>query len=1244
MKLNYTYLSLFCFILLSFTLNTSAQINPDFYVDNGTCKCPDANFGDTGTVTIDGQQKTFTKRSRAQLDAIIANDEQDPEIGLTCTSGITDMSNLFEDKLYFNQPLNNWDVSNVTDMSYMFQNADSFNKPLNDWNISNVTNISSMFRNAYSFNQPLNYWNVSNVTDMGSMFRNADSFNQSLDDWDVSNVTDMSEMFMFHNNFDQPLDNWDVSKVIDVSAMFRGAKDFNQSLNNWNVSSVTNMESMFHNADSFNQPLSNWDVSNVNNMFYMFFKADMFSKALDDWDVSNVTDMSGMFFSTSFNQPLNNWNVSNVTDMGSMFSNASSFNQPLNNWNVSSVTDMSIMFNNTTSFNQDISSWCVEQIPSEPAVFATNSALQASFYPDWGASCPSFTLASNGVTCQCPDANFGESGTLTINGVNKTFTKRTRSQLDALIAANQQDPEIALTCTSGITDMSELFDNKANFNQNIEYWDTSNVTDMFAMFRKASAFNYNISDWDTSNVTTMRAMFRLASAFNSDISDWDTFNVTTMRAMFDKSSSFNSDISAWDTSSVTDMFRMFTSASAFNSDISDWSTSSVTNMRNMFRAASAFNFDISAWDTSSVTNMRGMFRAASAFNFDISSWDTSSVTNMDFMFQDATAFNQDITSWCVEQISNEPPDFATNSELNNNYKPLWGDACSVTTWTTSDVWTDGVPNNNDEAIVDADYNNPSSIESKVLTVNAGKTLTVYDRLSVKNELINNGKIIFKSNASSTGQFDRFTGTYSGIGTVEVERFIPAGDNNLRAFRFLSSAVDSNGTIQDDWQEGANNTGLNFPSDNQNPNPGFGTHITGSTTGANGFDATGSGNPSLLVFDNVSQNWSSIDNTNTMATALKAGNAYNLFVRGNRGVNLTANNQTPSNTILRATGTLATGSLTTGFELPTLADEANEWSLIGNPYQAIVDFNDLISNDIKNTILYIWNSNASIQGSYESIDNAANKMIQPGQSFFVQNSTSVSTQPSITFEESHKDTSGNVTTVFNTSDMAIANLELFNNDNTKLDVMKFRFEVGADNGIDDFDAGKLGNPTENLASLNGSTLLSIERRNIPTTTDTIPLFINQYQSSDYEFKLNTSNWDNIIEIYLKDDYANQISLLEEDEVLNFTVDANIPASIATDRFSLIFETETFSVDDNELANKISLYPNPNDGQFTFQTKDVYTNTDIKIYDMSGKQVFQKSYSETSNGELNVNAGDLAAGVYMLELTANKINFSTQLIIK
>jgi hypothetical protein len=47
------------------------------------------------------------------------------------------MFGMFENAVSFNQPLNNWDVSNVGMMIRMFENAVSFNQPLNNWIIYN---------------------------------------------------------------------------------------------------------------------------------------------------------------------------------------------------------------------------------------------------------------------------------------------------------------------------------------------------------------------------------------------------------------------------------------------------------------------------------------------------------------------------------------------------------------------------------------------------------------------------------------------------------------------------------------------------------------------------------------------------------------------------------------------------------------------------------------------------------------------------------------------------------------------------------------------------------------------------------------------------------------------------------------------------------------------------------------------------------------------------------------------------
>ena len=68
-------------------------------------------------------------------------------------------------------------------MSKMFCKASSFNQPLNNWNVSNVESMVQMFDDALSFNQPLDRWNVSKVKDMTCMFYGATSFRQPITAW-----------------------------------------------------------------------------------------------------------------------------------------------------------------------------------------------------------------------------------------------------------------------------------------------------------------------------------------------------------------------------------------------------------------------------------------------------------------------------------------------------------------------------------------------------------------------------------------------------------------------------------------------------------------------------------------------------------------------------------------------------------------------------------------------------------------------------------------------------------------------------------------------------------------------------------------------------------------------------------------------------------------------------------------------------------------------------------------------------
>ena len=184
---------------------------------------------------------------------------------------------------------------------------------------------------------------------------------------------------------------------------------------------------------------------------------------------------------------------------------------------------------------------------------------------------------------------------------------------------------------SQITDFSELFYNKINFNSDISSWDVSNGTDFSYMFDNADAFNQDIGSWDVSNGTNFEMMFFSAEAFNQDIGSWDVSSGNNFWGMFRATNSFNQDLGSWDVSNGTDFKWMFARTGVFNQDISRWDVSSGTDFNSMFLEAKVFNQDISSWDVSNGNNFMWMFK-----------WDPGNETDNNY------AFNQDISSWNIK--------------------------------------------------------------------------------------------------------------------------------------------------------------------------------------------------------------------------------------------------------------------------------------------------------------------------------------------------------------------------------------------------------------------------------------------------------------------------------------------------------------------------------------------------------------------------------------------------------------------
>lgn len=501
----------------------------------------------------------------------------------------------------------------------------------------------------------------------------------------------------------------------------------------------------------------------------------------------------------------------------------------------------------------------------------------------------------------------------------------------------------------------------------------------------------------------------------------------------------------------------------------------------------------------------------------------------------------------------------------------------------------------------------------------------------------NDNFTFKSTAMRNGVLTEVPSSASINGSVTTERFFTA----RRAFRFVSPSVTTSGTINANWQESGSNA------------PGFGTHITGNGGAANGFDVSGSNNPSLFTFDNLNQNWAAVTNTNS--NTLSVGTPYRLFVRGDRTVSLTDNNATPSETILRTTGDLHTGD----FQVNNLSDTVDEFNFVGNPYQAVVDMNSVITeaSNIKNDF-FVWDPSLNARGAYVTVNSAdgsnnlplgestsASNDLQPGQAVFLENTATAPT--SVIFKESHKNTSSAAAmNLFNSVATGKIFISIHTDGNSPaMDATQLRFSAAFDSNSSTDDAGKIINPDETLSINNNASLKSIERRNYPVQTDTLSLFTDRYRHANYILRISGVQLDNSYTYSLYDRFTQQTLPISNTSFdYAFSVDQNQALSIATDRFEVIVSNQTLSIGGVDFNDRIRLFPNPtSNGQINLSLPTEAKDVSINLYNMTGQRIFGKNFSQPertiSLSELNLNAG-----LYHIVITINGQNIVKKLIVK
>jgi hypothetical protein len=533
------------------------------------------------------------------------------------------------------------------------------------------------------------------------------------------------------------------------------------------------------------------------------------------------------------------------------------------------------------------------------------------------------------------------------------------------------------------------------------------------------------------------------------------------------------------------------------------------------------------------------------------------------------------------------------------------------------ITTSGGKINATSGTVDMEGSSPQSIGGSIFVSSIIKNLTnsnndvitglsISDPLNITGQLLfddfvtfptltTNDNLVLVSNAAGTANVAAIDEDGSGApiaainGKVTVERYYPAH----RRWRLVTAPVQSSGapTISTAWQEG----GQSIAGSVSNPNPGFGTVISGPAPGAfvssTGYDQSSTNNASIAHLA-AANSWISIPNTTS--TLVTDYQGYMLFVRGDRSFPVYTGTvgTLATTTILRTTGALNTGRVS----IPV----NNGFTVIGNPYAATINFNnvyDFDSSALTSNSFSVWDpnigsaNNLSTNGTggwvtlswngngydaapdpslFDGFDISGD--IQSGSAFAVDGTGS----GSVVIDETAKVSDGSDNELFlfrpanNTTlsqPAATLHTTLYATDTAHVQTYiadgvlnEFNSSYG-NNASWNKDVKKLFSFNERLSILKMSQNLSIQKSPPPAVGDTIHFIVSSLKQSPYQLVIKTKNFIRPdIKAFLIDSFTNTstpILLGDTSTIVNFTV-TTAPASYAAQRFSIIFTEAPGSV--------------------------------------------------------------------------------------
>jgi len=601
----------------------------------------------------------------------------------------------------------------------------------------------------------------------------------------------------------------------------------------------------------------------------------------------------------------------------------------------------------------------------------------------------------------------------------------------------------------------------------------------------------------------------------------------------------------------------------------------------------------------------------------------------------------------------------------------WNSSAFWTVTSGSDGDSDGVPDSNDNVIIEHNISVIGTRACSTLQLNYvdGKKLTINGNgasLTVGSTTTNSGEILVTGGSAANPATLTLNGNLSNFGPIQInsgQRLVLGSGINITATSTITIKSNSNSHgsmyFSGSWTKAGASGVINYNRHVSNLSTWDLISVPVSDLSISSFaqgetDLATNGSQYGIGYYTNTTAAASAGNTwqnYTTGSAPSAGDfepakGYQMAAKGSASGSGVGAEMTFSGKPNTGTKTISIINSETGVGTDNDPSDGSRFNLVGNPYPSFISVSAFLSAN--SSILgsgfdvYGWNGS-----SYTTYNSASGAYIAPGQGFMVGADSSSSA--TLGFTNAMQSTNNTSMDDFISGDQLEDRAELFlgyeNSEYSNkaeiyfLDNTTDSFDTSYDSVTIDFDYNngihtRLVNGSSDNRNLVIQSLSYAEMNN-----KVIPLVIHGTANEELIVNILHRTTPADINIYLEDSFLNTLTNLKEED-FTLTPISNLSGA---GRFYIHLTQDTMSMTDVP-SNLMNAYKNANSDYITVEGLSSQAGiVNISLFNILGAKLLSTSFDNSSN-EINISTQGLSQGIYVIELESSGSRVTKKILIK